>query len=122
MFQKFSVLATSNNPPSPKVIFTKNLPKILPILSLFNCRIAFARLIGTLAVSARLVRGFLGISGSFLQPLATGLKKYSSNFSLNLNIARLVPSNGSFSPPLFERDLFGMLPRIRTSRAKKLKL
>ena len=36
---------------------------------------SFTKHAGVLAVVARLVSGSLGISGIFLQPLATGLKK-----------------------------------------------
>ena len=75
MFPKLSVPATSKIPPKPNVILTRNLPIIFPILSLFSWRIALAKLIGVFAVVAKLERGFLGMSGISLQPLATGLKK-----------------------------------------------
>ena len=46
---------------------------------------------------ARFEIGFLGISGTFLQAFATGLKKLSSKVLLKSNIALFVFSNGSFS-------------------------
>jgi len=75
----------------------RNFPKMFPILSLLSCRIALARLIGVFAVVARLERGFLGKSGTFLHPLAIGLKTLSSKELLKSKMALLVFSNGSFS-------------------------
>jgi hypothetical protein len=70
---------------------------MLPMLSLLSWRIAFAKLIGVLAVVARLERGSLGKSGTFLHPFAIGLKTLSSKLLLKSKIALFVFSNGSFS-------------------------
>ena len=75
IFPKASVLATSYIPPIPKVIFIMNLLRVNLILSVFNCKMAFAISSGAPAVSAKLLRFFLGKSGISLQPLATGLKR-----------------------------------------------
>jgi hypothetical protein len=53
---------------------------MLPILSLSSWSIAFAKLTGVLAVLARLAKLSRGMSGSFLQPRATGLNKLTFEF------------------------------------------
>ena len=83
---------------------------------------AFARLIGVLAVVARFDNGFLGISGILRQALATGLKKLSSSVLLKSKIFLLVFSKGS----LISSELAWvvdnpMKPAIRTKLIKLFK-
>ena len=85
----------------PNVMLIRNLLKVILILSISNCKIELAISNGADAVSAKFERFFLGKSGIFLQPLATGLNISSSRSSLKANTALFEDSNG------FKQEGFG---------------